>query len=134
MNIIYASKWVQGKRMQKMTISMYEFLENASVWKGENLPKCRKNCFFHNLVRTSKLLQKGCINGMKINEKSVWANPLGWLWEASLSFWVLPEFLVFSVGLRWKKYLQKHDPGAPKGSNHPPTPAGTVPPLLQTSS
>ena len=61
-------------------------------------------------------------------QKDAKMDPKSWLWEASLSFWVLPEFLVFSVGLRWKKYLQKHVPGAPKGSLYPPTPAALVPP------
>jgi hypothetical protein len=36
-----------------------------------------QNCLFRNFTKTSKLIQKGCINGMKINEKSLRANPLG---------------------------------------------------------
>ena len=45
-----------------------------------------------------------------------------------LSFWAHPEFLVFSISLWWKRYLQKHVPGAPKRPPASATPAGAVPP------
>jgi hypothetical protein len=87
-----------------------------------------QNCLFHNSTKNKNLTQDVNIKGMKIVEKSLKVTSLGCSCEVFLSFWVNPAFLVFSRGLWWKRYLQKHVPGAPKRPPASATPAGIVPP------
>jgi hypothetical protein len=73
-------KQTVGDRIEERRKLIYEMREKhvfGKVKTFQSVVLSSQNCLFRNFTKTSKLIQKGCINGMKIDEKSLRANPLG---------------------------------------------------------